>query len=93
VADLLSAPGGHRCCLGAALSNGVAGIVVDKAAIRPPFLVLAGCAALAFPTLWTGTPETRGWQPRDDLTPARSGGRSARFPNPPLLRGQSDGEA
>jgi MFS family permease len=47
--------------LGAALSNGVAGYVVDWAGYNAAFLFLAGCAALALLVLWLMVPETRSW--------------------------------
>ena len=46
--------------LGAALSNGVAGAVVDAAGYSAAFLFLAACAVLALLVFWLGVPETRG---------------------------------
>jgi hypothetical protein len=48
--------------LGAALSNSVAGLVVDAVGYSAAFLFLAGCAIVAFLTFWLGLPETRNWQ-------------------------------
>jgi predicted MFS family arabinose efflux permease len=45
--------------LGAALSNGVAGLVVDAAGYSAAFVFLASCAIVAFLTFWLGVPETR----------------------------------
>ena len=45
---------------GAALSNGVAGYVVDRAGYNAAFLFLAACAVLALMVLWRLVPETRG---------------------------------
>ncbi len=47
--------------LGAALSNGVAGYIVDGFGFDAAFLFLAGCAAAAFLLFWLAVPETRGW--------------------------------
>jgi predicted MFS family arabinose efflux permease len=44
--------------LGAALSPGLAGLVVQGAGYDAAFLTLAGIAALAFLLLWLGMPET-----------------------------------
>lgn len=44
--------------LGAALSNGLAGAVVDAAGYSPAFLTLAVIAAAAFLLLWFAVPET-----------------------------------
>jgi MFS family permease len=43
---------------GAALSNSVAGMIVDKAGYSAAFLFLAGCAAAAFLLFWIAMPET-----------------------------------
>jgi MFS family permease len=48
--------------LGAALSNGVAGLVVDAAGYSAAFICLAACAILALLTFWFGVPETRDWR-------------------------------
>jgi sugar phosphate permease len=45
--------------LGAALSNSVAGMIVDKAGYSAAFLFLAACAAAAFLLFWIAMPETR----------------------------------
>ena len=44
--------------LGAALSNSVAGFIVDKAGFSAAFVFLAGCAFAAFLLLWIAMPET-----------------------------------
>jgi|SRR5271165_2486443 len=44
--------------LGAALSNSVAGYIVDVAGYSAAFLFLAGCAFAAFLLLWAAMPET-----------------------------------
>ncbi|MFK3795797.1 MFS transporter [Pseudomonas sp. NPDC088444] len=44
--------------LGAALSNGLAGLVIREAGYSAAFLTLAAIAALAFVLLWLGVPET-----------------------------------
>lgn len=44
--------------LGAALSNGLAGFVVQGAGYSAAFLTLAGIAAMAVILLWVGVPET-----------------------------------
>jgi MFS family permease len=49
--------------LGAALSNAVAGQIVNLAGFNAAFLFLAACAGLALLVFWTGVPETRGWEP------------------------------
>jgi nitrate/nitrite transporter NarK len=45
--------------LGAALSNSVAGFIVDRAGYEAAFLFLAGCALAALLLFWIGMPETR----------------------------------
>jgi MFS family permease len=45
--------------LGAALSNSVAGFIVDKAGYSPAFLFLAAVALAAFFLFWMAMPETR----------------------------------
>jgi MFS family permease len=47
--------------MGAALSNGVAGYVVEWVGYDAAFLFLAGCAVLALLVLWLMVPETRDW--------------------------------
>lgn len=47
--------------LGAALSNSVAGFIVDQAGYSAAFLFLAACALLAVVLFWIAMPETRGW--------------------------------
>jgi predicted MFS family arabinose efflux permease len=44
--------------LGAALSNSVAGVIVDKAGFSAAFVFLAGCALAAFLLLWAAMPQT-----------------------------------
>ena len=44
--------------LGAALSNSIAGFIVDKAGFSAAFLSLAGCALAALLLLWIAMPET-----------------------------------
>ena len=46
--------------LGAALSNGLAGFVVQGAGYNAAFLTLAGVAGMAVIVLWLGVPETLG---------------------------------
>jgi MFS family permease len=55
------AQGAASACwgLGAALSNSVAGLIVDQASFSAAFLFLAGCALAAFLLLWIAVPETR----------------------------------
>jgi hypothetical protein len=50
--------------LGAALSNGVAGLAVDAAGYSTAFIFLACCATIALLTFWLGAPETRTRQGR-----------------------------
>lgn len=50
--------------LGAALSNGVAGYVVDWAGYNAAFLFLAACATAALIVLLLMVPETHGWAQR-----------------------------
>ena len=54
------AQGAASACfgLGAALSNGVAGYIVDWFSYRAAFLFLAGCATAAFILFWLAMPET-----------------------------------
>jgi MFS family permease len=57
--------------LGAALSNAVAGWVVDGYGYQVAFLFLAACAAGAFLLFWLTVPETLGWADRRAaVTPA-----------------------
>jgi MFS family permease len=44
--------------LGAALSNSIAGFIVDRAGFSAAFALLAGCAFAAFLLLWIAMPET-----------------------------------
>ena len=60
--------------LGAALSSGVAGLLVDAAGYSAAFLFFAGCALAALLTFWFGVPETRNWRRR---VPAGSGAVSS----------------
>jgi len=73
VADLTGGTGHYNLALGAtgacwglgaALSNGIAGLVVDAAGYSAAFLFLAGCAIVALLTFWLGVPETREWRGR-----------------------------
>lgn len=48
--------------LGAALSNGLAGLVIREAGYNAAFLTLAAIAAVAFLLLWFGVPETLGFK-------------------------------
>ena len=50
--------------LGAALSNAVAGEIVNGFGYDAAFLVLAGCAAGALLLFWRVVPETQGWARR-----------------------------
>lgn len=59
--------------LGAALSPGLAGLVVQGAGYDAAFMTLAAIAALAFLLLWLGMPETRN-QPVAMQTQASPGG-------------------
>jgi MFS family permease len=54
------AQGAASACwgLGAALSNSIAGFIVDKAGFSAAFLSLAGCALAALLLLWIAMPET-----------------------------------
>ena len=72
VADLTNGSGRYNLALGlasaswglgAALSNAVAGQIVNLAGFNAAFLFLAACAGLALLVFWTGVPETRGWEP------------------------------
>jgi len=58
--------------LGAALSNGIAGYIVNSFGYSAAFLFLAACAVLAFLVFWLGVPETR------DAEAARPLGESSR---------------
>lgn len=69
VADLTKGTGHYNLALGAAgtawgmgaaLSNSVAGLIVDKAGFDAAFLFLASVAVLAFLLFWLAVPETRG---------------------------------
>lgn len=68
VADLTKGTGRYNLALGAssacwglgaALSNGVAGFIVDSFGYTAAFLFLAGCALAALLLFWFGVPETR----------------------------------
>lgn len=74
------AQGAASACwgLGAALSNAVAGLIVDKASFSAAFLFLAGCAVAAFLLLWIAMPETGNRQ--------TGNGREASPPEPPNRR-------
>lgn len=63
--------------LGAALSPGLAGLVVQGAGYDAAFLTLAGIAALAFVLLWLAMPETRGTRAiADQVEPAVATGEA-----------------
>ncbi|WP_312934967.1 MFS transporter [Pseudomonas sp.] len=55
--------------LGAALSPGLAGLVVQSEGYNAAFLTLAGIAAAAFLLVWLGMPETRNYTGDLDDTP------------------------
>jgi MFS family permease len=68
IADLTKGTGHYNLALGAsgacwgfgaALSNGVAGAVVDAAGYSAAFIFLAACAVIALFIFWFGVPETR----------------------------------
>ncbi|MGV8862805.1 MAG: MFS transporter [Pseudomonas sp.] len=56
--------------LGAALSTGLAGLVVQQAGYSAAFLTLAAIAAVAFLLLWLAMPETLHWARNPPLRPA-----------------------
>ena len=56
--------------LGAALSTGLAGLVVQQAGYSAAFLTLAAIAAVAFLLLWLAMPETLHWARNTPLRPA-----------------------
>jgi MFS family permease len=51
--------------LGAALSNGTAGLIVDSLGFSAAFLFLAACAGAALALYWFLVPESRGFHERD----------------------------
>lgn len=55
--------------LGAALSNGLAGFVVQGAGYSAAFLTLAGIAGVAVAVLWAGVPETLRGEPGVETAP------------------------
>ncbi len=59
------AQGASGACwgLGAALSNAVAGQIVNMFGYSPAFLFLAACAVIALLVFLIGVPETSGWVP------------------------------
>ncbi len=57
--NLAQGASGASWGLGAALSNGIAGYIVDSFGYSAAFLFLAACAVLAFLVFWFGVPETR----------------------------------
>lgn len=80
IADLTSGTGRYNLTqgaasatwgLGAAFSNSVAGLIVDKAGFSAAFLFLACCALGAFLLLWVAMPETVERNPDNprELTP------------------------
>jgi len=56
--------------LGAALSNGVAGFIVNAFGFSAAFLFLSACALAAALLFWLGVPETRDMETRDMATEA-----------------------
>jgi MFS family permease len=56
--NLAQGAAGAAWGLGAALSNSVAGVIVDRAGFDAAFLFLAAVATLAFMAFWIGVPET-----------------------------------
>ncbi|MDH0745633.1 MFS transporter [Pseudomonas sp. GD03842] len=56
--------------LGAALSNGLAGMVIHEAGYSAAFLTLAGIAAVASALLWLGVPETARHADRNTAPPS-----------------------
>jgi MFS family permease len=76
------AQGASGACwgLGAALSNAVAGQIVNAFGYSAAFLFLAACAILAFGVLLIGVPESLGWappnpsaDPRKTISPSTAG--------------------
>jgi Na+/melibiose symporter-like transporter len=74
VADLTNGTGRYNLALGAssacwglgaALSNAVAGVIVDRFGYDAAFLFLAGCAAGALLLFWLGVPESRDGSARE----------------------------
>ncbi len=61
--------------LGAAASNAVAGLIVDRLGYNAAFLFLAACAGAALLLFWRVVPETRGWAHRS--VAAAAGGQPA----------------
>jgi MFS family permease len=73
VADLTAGSGRYNLAqgvaaaawgLGAALSNAVAGCIVDNFGFDVAFLFLSACALAALVTFWLAVPETAGWARR-----------------------------
>ena len=60
--------------LGAALSNSVAGFIVDEAGYSAAFLTLAALAAAALALFWLAVPET--WRPSEEAVTRQSGRQS-----------------
>ena len=52
--------------LGAAFSNGAAGLIVDSLGFRTAFLFLAACAGAAFAVYWFLVPESHGFQREEE---------------------------
>lgn len=93
ISDLTEGTGHYNLALGAAatawgagaaLSNAVAGFIVDRAGFDAAFLFLAGVASLAFLLFWLAVPETGGKR-----GPSGGGGQDAaqRVPTVPARRG------
>lgn len=70
--------------LGAALSNLVAGAIVDAFGFSAAFLVLAASAAVALVVFWLGVPETRPAVSRDTDPPTGPGRNNSQPPALPV---------
>ncbi|KRP47974.1 Major Facilitator Superfamily protein [Pseudomonas libanensis] len=71
VKDLTQGTGRFNVSLGAALSDSLAGFVVQQAGYNAAFLTLAGVAGIALLLLWLAMPETL-VKPSTGATQARS---------------------
>lgn len=77
--NLAQGASGASWGLGAALSNGVAGLIVNGFGFSAAFAFLAACAFAAFAIFFLAVPESRGYRPqgveegRDLLLPERAG--------------------
>jgi MFS family permease len=74
--------------LGAALSNSVAGVIVDIAGYDAAFLFLAAVALAAFILFWTAVPETG--EPSKSTEPEPGEPRRPEQPMPVLLRASAE---